>query len=208
MNNNHEVNAEDLYNLVLDSINYSERGLLDITVVKNEEGDSILVKQFIPKLHFECTYNIVRKNNEISYQLRNRDTIFVKGIVYIFSCSSTTANGIPHLDVMEAFRNIAMFTKKGDFVINNNGGLLNGMWGAKEPYRINIRIVDGSIKKLSRMNGEEFPAGSIYTNLREYAVSGYTPVPIDEGEMRTRVISTGIVSRLNLNDYLSEKNKL
>jgi len=194
------ITAKDLFELIW-SLDKNKFEGFDIHLTQVNGRDILVINQYIPKLDFQVRITLIKNTKATAaYTLSNKDIIYTEGTVYLFSCS-TWASGVSHITIEDSFRQVSILAKKGDFVLNHHGSILSCMWeeDLKQPYSAHVRIVDGKVVDFGyRTEGK----------LLRYKLSGYSVTPDSEGELRARLIASGYVGKLKLNEYLSDENKI
>ena len=204
-----KVTAKDLFNLIYSLENNVQDNLKWHYSYMNNKS-VMEVTHFIQSLGFEVRYDVFKHEKaSLRYELGPRHVIFVEGTVYEYTCHTQTASGIPHLSITEAFRNIASQTKKGDFVLDWNGDILNGMWHeeAIREGNVLIHIVNGRIKEISVNRGNIVTTDGVPlsggSNAKRFSVSGYSPFPVQENYIIDYLKMLKCIDRLQLNKYLN-----
>ena len=189
-----KVTAKDLFNLIFSLDNNVQDNLKWHYSWENNKA-VMQVTQFIPSLGFEVRYDVSKHEKaSLRFELGPRHEIFV--------------GGMPHLSIIEAFRNIALVTKQGDFVLDWNGDILNGMWydEATKEGNVLIHIVNGSIKELCVNRGNIITTEGIPlsggSNAKKFSVSGYTPFPVQENYIIDYLKMLKCIDRLKISNYL------
>lgn len=205
-----QITAKELYELLfsLDINNYPQEGL-NFHLKQDDYKSIIMVEHLIPSLGFKVRYEVSKETQaKRHYALANKQEVFIEGVVYEYEEQSMS---VKHLPVMEAYRNIVLATKRGDFVIDWDGKLLNGMWqdDCLKDGNVMIHIVNGSIKQLCDNRRHCKTTEGVYVSgaksmAKTYSVGGYSPFAVYEDYIIDYLKLLNCIERLKINDYLNK----